>query len=405
MFFDLVVVNLYPFKETVENSSNEEEILDQFDIGGHSLIRASVKNYRYISILTNPDQYGDFIEQKIDNKTLAKKAIAYVMKYDMEINNWFNEDVQAIVYTKSQDLKYGLNPYMKPACIMTKNDSPPPFEILNGKIGYINLLDIQYAIRLVLEIKSQLGRNCSASFKHNSPAGVSLSEINTIITARNIDKKSSFGDIISYSGKVTIEMAEYLKSQVSDGIVAYDYEEDALRLLKEKKKGNYLIVKQQKIIDGLEYRDVNGVTLCQPSNSSKLNTNILDGLSYQVQKNMILGYVTLKYTQSNCICFVWNEKVIGIGAGQQNRVDCVKIAGEKAKKFFEEKSIYNPSNIVLISDAFFPFSDNIEVAALYGVDYILQPGGSIRDKEIEASCKKYNITMIYSNLRIIYTLK
>ena len=352
-----------------------------------------------------------------------------IMKYDIAINNWFNSDTNetiGISYDKIRPMKYGLNPYMKPSNIYQKNNEKIPFEILNGNPGYINLLDVQYAIRLVLEVKIQLGKNCCASFKHNSPAGVAM--VNSLslmehhlynpnfpidhnqmshassafLRARNIDPKSSFGDIISYSGTVDKSMATFLKKCVSDGIVAYDYTDDALNILKQKKKGNYLILRQPNICTCIEFRDVNGATLTQPTNDSILPKSKLTEVPINIQEDMILGYITLKYTQSNCVCYVYNGRVIGIGAGQQNRVDCVRIAGEKAKLWLNRHKIdiSTMENLILVSDAFFPFADNIETAAEYNVKYILQPGGSIRDKEVLDSCMKHNIKMIYSNQRV-----
>ena len=421
-FFDLVVVNLYPFEEVLKNNpENEDILLENIDIGGHTLLRAASKNYKFINVLSDPSQYDDFILNKTNKKELARYAMSKIMKYDIAINNWFNmeDETIGVSYDKIRPMKYGLNPYMKPSNIYKKNGQSVPFEVLNGNPGYINLLDVQYAIRLVTEVKSQLNEDCCASFKHNSPAGVAIGEMigltikeasylrseNPVRIARNIDPKSSFGDIISYSGVVDGEMAMYLKKCVSDGIVAFNYTDEALNILKKKKKGNYLILKQENIHNGIEFRDVNGVTLTQPTNDSILSRKKLVDVPINIQNDMILGYITLKYTQSNCVCYVYDGKVIGIGSGQQNRVDCVRLAGEKAKLWFNN-NLFMPNhllrieNLVLVSDAFFPFADNIDVAAEYKVQYILQPGGSIRDKEVKDACEKYNIKMICMGQRV-----
>jgi len=417
LFFDIVVVNLYPFEQVLKQSNDENLLLENIDIGGHTLLRAASKNYKYIDVLSDPSQYLDFIDDLTNRKDLAKQAFSRVMRYDIAINNWLNQDkMQTIgtIYNKLRPMKYGLNPYMRPSNVYLKDNVAAPFELLNGCPGYINLLDANYAIRLVLEVKENLGNNCCASYKHNSPAGVAMDELpflncddksqasNVFINARQVDPKSSFGDIIGYSGMVDREMALQLKKCVSDGIIAYNYTEEAFEILKTKKKGKYLILKQQEILNGMEYRDVNGVTLIQPTNSSVLSRNKLKNVPFNIQNNMILGYITLKYTQSNCVCFVFKNKVIGIGSGQQNRVDCVKIAGDKAKNWMERNNLdmSKEDDIILISDAFFPFSDNIEKAAEYNVQYILQPGGSIRDPEVENACKKYNIKMVMSNQRV-----
>jgi len=421
--FDLVVVNLYPFEKVLAENAAEPLLLENIDIGGHTLMRAACKNYRRIPVLTDPTQYDDFVNGKVTNLQLAKQAMKCVMCYDIAINNWFNSDDDEVVghcYTKVESLKYGLNPYMKPSYICTKNNDKSPFEILNGNMGYINLLDMNYAIRLVLETKNLLFTDCCASYKHNSPAGVAVADsltyfeqklynpkeeslsqaADTLLRTRNVDPKSSFGDVVGYSGVVDKEMALVLKRLVSDGIIAADYTDEALEILKTKKDGKYLIVKQNSLVERPEYRDVNGVTLVQPTNDSILDRDILQELPDHVQTDMILGYTTLKYTQSNSVCFVYRGRVIGIGAGQQNRVDCIRIAGEKAKQWLTRHELDHGAELTLISDAFLPFIDNVEVANEYKVKYILQPGGSVRDAEIEESCGKYAIQMVLSNQRV-----
>jgi len=421
IFFDLVVVNLYPFEETLKDLKNTElDILEQIDIGGHSLIRASVKNYKQVTILTNPIQYRHFMEvgQSINNVSYAKEAINHIMKYDIAINNWFNEpDKIGICYDFESGLKYGLNPYMKPAGVYRPNNTSPPYSILNGNPGYINLLDANNAIRLVLEVQQQLGTLCCASFKHNSPAGVytdysaSLKPVDILQKTRDIDPKSSFGDFIGFSGTMDKYMALQLKKYVSDGIIGYDYEPDALDLIKCKKAGTYIIMKQQELVNKIEYRDVNGVTLTQPSNNMVLSVgellacnkvNIDQDVPERVLKDMILGFITLKYTQSNSICFVYDGHVIGIGAGQQNRVDCIEIAGNKAKIWLERHNLTDtiPLDITLVSDAFMPFPDNVQKAHEYNVKYIAQPGGSVRDNLIKDECEKLNIGMIFTGKRV-----
>lgn len=429
ILFDLIVVNLYPFEDTIKSTQNHDEIIEQIDIGGHSLLRASIKNYKNVSTLCSPEYYTDYINNNISNLELAKITISEIMKYDIIINNWF-QNIDGLncnsigqVYNFDREMKYGLNPYMKPSFLVKKNGTNRPFEILNGNPGYINLLDASNGIRLVLEIKKILNVNCCASYKHTSPAGVSISLQNhndlkltkniddftngeiVFLNTRNIDPKSSFGDFISYNGIVDINMAKEIKKYVSDGIIAYGYENDALQLLKTKKKGNYIVLKQTELIDGIEFRDINGTTLVQPSNNMYIYPDELlsKGIVSDIQiiYDMILGFITLKYTQSNCICFVYKGNVIGIGAGQQNRVDCIKLAGEKSRQWFDRNNISSiDSEIVLVSDAFMPFSDNVEVAHEYNVKYILQPGGSIRDDEVLECCNKYNIKMILSDKRV-----
>ena len=394
VFFDLVVVNLYPFIEKFEETSNEEELLENIDIGGHTLIRASMKNYKDVAILTSPNQYIDYVSEDISNKDLACAAAKHILEYDICINFWLNGEF-CNIYREFKELKYGLNPYMKPSTIMTKNDVEPYFEIINGNPSYINMLDCENAIKLVIEAKNALKENFCCSFKHTSPAGVGK----TFQEARNVDPKSSFGDIIGYSGIIDTEIALKIKSVISDGIIACDYTLGALEILKRKKKDNYIILKQDKLNTKPQFRDINGVTLVQPINDSLYVCND-DSIPLNIRNDMTLGYITLKYTQSNSVCFVYEGKVIGIGAGQQNRVDCIKIAGDKANEWFERNSIIDRSCLLLVSDAFFPFKDNIETASMYNTSYILQPGGSIRDDEIFTRAQELNIKMILSHMRI-----
>jgi len=423
IFFDIVVVNLYPFEQTINDPQNtEEDILEQIDIGGHSLIRASVKNYKQVTILTSPSQYTQFMEGGNNNNNknyyYAQEAINHIMKYDIAINNWFNDaDKIGVSYDFFEKMKYGLNPYMKPAAVYLQNNQKPPYTIINGNPGYINLLDANNAIRLVLEVQQVLGTHCCASFKHNSPAGVYANYSNEVYPVdilqktRNIDPKSSFGDFIGFSGTIDIPFASQLKKYISDGIIAFDYELNALDIIKTKKSGNYVIMQQEEIVNKIEYRDVNGVTLTQPSNDEVLvleelmnskQVNINQDVPDYVLKDMILGFITLKYTQSNCICYVYNGHVIGIGAGQQNRVDCIEIAGKKANDWLKRNDLLDkmPLDITLVSDAFMPFADNVQKAHEYNVKYIAQPGGSIRDDEIIEECKKLNIGMIFTGKRI-----
>ena len=443
--FDLIVVNLYPFEkgrghpfdtnisdisdnlddfQDFQDSNNSEDfLLENIDIGGHTLLRAGSKNYKYIDVLSDPAQYMDFTKGNTSRRKLAKEAFKVIMKYDIAINNWLNDDNETVgvAFEKKFTLKYGLNPYMKPSSVYTKNNQILPFEILSGKPEYINLLDVHYAIHLVLEVKNQLNIHCCTSYKHNSPAGVSIIDklsmkeynfynsnkmdlstaASKFLSTRNIDPISSFGDIIGYSGIVDKEMATIVKKFVSDGIIAYDYTEEALNILKTKKQGEYLILKQQTLYSGMEFRDINGITLAQPTNDSVLNRELLKDLPENIQNDMILGYITVKYTQSNCVCFVYNNKVIGIGAGQQNIIDCIKIAGDKAQIWMMKHKLHinREKNIILVSDAFLPFVDNIDIAAEYNVHYILQPGGSIRDNQICGECIKRNIDMVLTNQR------
>ena len=229
-FFDMVVVNLYPFEDTLNaGETDERALLDQIDIGGYSLIRSAIKNYDLVTVLTDPNHYEQYISMKTSdnpdndhtiNKHFAKEAANQLMKNSIEINNWMNNDGNniGVSYQKQSTLKYGMNPSQQPSSIYLKNGQKPLYNTINGTPSYINLLDANNAIQLVHEVKNTLGFDCCASFKHNSPAGVAISTINVAEHAYNnaiqVDPLSSYGDFLGFSGTVSLEMAELLKKKL-----------------------------------------------------------------------------------------------------------------------------------------------------------------------------------------------
>ena len=386
------------------------------------------------------------------------------------------------------DLKYGCNPHQKPAGIFTLNDNSLPFEVLNGNPGYINLLDAMNAWQLVLELDNALALPAAASFKHVSPAGAAVAvPLNAVlrqvyecpetelsplaaayIRARGADPLSSFGDFIALSRTVDLATALIVKSSVSDGMIAPDYEPEALELLKAKKRGNYLLLKADPAYEPpeLEYREVFGVGFVQKRNSVGLDEKTLfrqiptanKNLTCAARRDLILAAIALKYTQSNSVGYALQGQMIGIGAGQQSRIDCTKLAGRKAETWFlrqhprvlalpfkkgvkgvdrtnarvcyiegemtsqeleawqqnferlprplseEDKKYWlgTLQGVSLASDAFFPFRDNIDQAAKRGVRYIVQPGGSVRDEEIAQAADQYKMVMALSRTRLFH---
>lgn len=485
---DVVVVNLYPFSDVV--SSNPKDIqkcIENIDIGGVSLLRASAKNYNDVVILSSPSQYKNFIENNFNNKSLALEAFKVTSTYDSLISNWLSDGNYITQnYNSINTLKYGCNPYQNNARLLSNITSDIPFKILNGAPGYINILDALNAWALVFELKLSLGLESAASFKHTSPAGVaiyrelnsnelsSLSNNNnlsniaqTYLRARNCDPKSSFGDFISVNTNVDITLAQVIKPLVSDGIIAPSYDEDALELLKQKKKGCFIILEgnQNILNDNIEYRQFKNCVLSQNSNfriidSSDLTNIVTDNKTItNIEINdMIMALITLKYTQSNSVGYAYNGQMIGIGAGQQSRIDCVRLARMKAETWFlrnhpiiqqlkfvenikrqnrvnaiisfieddftivernrwlqnfteeppkfslHEKREYldNINNVILASDAFFPFRDSIDKASKIGVKYVVQPGGSIGDENVIQACNEYNMVMINTNIRLFH---
>jgi len=503
-FLDLVVVNLYPFKDTVSREHTLNDAIENIDIGGVSLIRASAKNYEDVLIMTDSNDYEDFVDrwssQSVDNEyrmRLASKAFHHVTRYDMQISQYF--DTEGIKYREYQEetrLKYGCNSHQKYASINTVNGGNFPFKTLNGQAGYINYLDALSAWQLVKEVKEVTGEVAATSFKHTAPAGVGISipltdelrnmyqefneEINSskpaiaFLRARNSDPLSSFGDFIAISDKVDVTTAKLIKREVSDGIVAPDYDVEALEILSSKKGGKYLVMSvdnDYKNNNKVEYREINGVAMSQTVNNavtddSYFKEEVTESLSTKELKNeykmdMAIANIALKYTPSNSVAYAKGGQVIGIGAGQQNRVDCVKLAGRKTATWYMRshpkvldlwkhfrsnlkrqdkvnavidcinglndrdyerwlnnfEDGYNPErlsgeeveeylstmdNFSLVSDAFFPFRDSIDSCNRYGVKYILQPGGSSADEGIIKACNEYDIRMFFSHVRMFY---
>ena len=390
---------------------------------------------------------------------------------------------------KELELKYGCNPNQKPAKIMMIDGKDLPIEVLNGKPGYINFLDALNSWQLVKELKQATGKMCAASFKHVSPAGVALAkplsdierqiyfvnkdfEVSEIasayIRARGTDRLSSYGDWVAVSDTCDESLAEYLRHEVSDGIIAPDYTDAALDILCNKKNGNYNVVKIDKdyVCRKEERKDVFGVTFVQGHNDLLINEDILNNivtknkeLSLEAKHDMILSLITLKYTQSNSVCYVKDGQAIGVGAGQQSRIHCTRLAGNKADIWFlrqhpkvlnlpfkkelkrvdrdnvidiyisdeyedvtadnnwpnyftvkpevlskEEKKewISKQTGLTVGSDAFFPFGDNVERARKSGAKYIVEPGGSIRDDNVIETADKYDMVMAFTGIRLFH---
>ena len=387
------------------------------------------------------------------------------------------------------ELKYGCNPNQKPSRIFMKDGAELPITVLNGKPGYINFLDAFNAWQLVRELKAATGLPSAASFKHVSPAGAAVglplsdvdrkiyfvpadAELSPIacayIRARGADRLCSYGDWAALSDVCDAATAMYLKEEVSDGVIAPGYTDEALAILKTKKKGGYNVVQidPDYVPAPQEYKDVFGVTFQQSRNNFEINEALLSNivtenhdLPQQAKIDMIVSLITLKYTQSNSVCYVKNGQAIGVGAGQQSRIHCTRLAGQKADNWYlrqhpkvlslqflddirrpdrdnaidvytsdeyedvladgvwqnvfkvkpevltmEEKKawIATQSGVTVGSDAFFPFGDNVERARKSGVQYIAEPGGSIRDDHVIATANKYGITMCFTGMRLFH---
>ena len=391
---------------------------------------------------------------------------------------------------KELELKYGCNPNQKPSRIFMADGSELPIQVLNGKPGYINFLDAFNGWQLVRELKKATGLPAATSFKHVSPAGAAvglpLTDVerkiywvddmdmeftplaNAYARARGADRMSSFGDFISLSDICDVATAKIIKREVSDGVIAPGYEPEALEILKAKKKGNYNVIQIDEgyVPAPVEVKQVYGISFEQGRNELRIDEDFFGNivtkskdLPQQAKIDLAIAMITLKYTQSNSVCYVKGGQAIGIGAGQQSRIHCTRLAGSKAdnwflrqspqvlglqfadgigradrdnsidlyigedymdvlaegtwQKFFkvkpevftrEEKRAWldQMTDVALGSDAFFPFGDNIERAHKSGVKYVAQPGGSVRDDNVIETCDKYGMTMCFTGIRLFH---
>lgn len=390
---------------------------------------------------------------------------------------------------KELELKYGCNPNQKPSRIYMADGSELPIQVLNGRPGYINFLDAFNGWQLVSELKKATGLPAATSFKHVSPAGAAvglplsetlakiywvddLGELSPLACAyaraRGADRMSSFGDFISLSDVCDVDTARLIKREVSDGVIAPGYEPEALEILKQKKNGNYNVIQIDPAYEPakLEHKDVFGITFEQGRNELKIDDEFFSNivtenkeLTEQAKIDLAISMITLKYTQSNSVCFVKDGQAIGIGAGQQSRIHCTRLAGSKADNWwlrqspqvmnlpfvdsirradrdnaidlyigedymdvladdawpniFKEKPevftreqkrewLDKLTDVALGSDAFFPFGDNIDRAKRSGVKYIAQPGGSVRDDHVIDTCNKYGMVMAFTGIRLFH---
>jgi phosphoribosylaminoimidazolecarboxamide formyltransferase / IMP cyclohydrolase len=491
---DLVVCNLYPFQQTVAQAGvTLPEAVEQIDIGGVTLLRAAAKNHLRVTILCDPADYSTALAELRGQgdtnlptrQLLALKAFQHTAVYDDAIANFLR---QQFPHSHSQlTLRYGINPHQAPAQIYTMQGELP-LKVLNGSPGTINLLDALNGWPLVQELKAALGLPAAASFKHVSPAGAAVAvplskqearayfvdDLDTLTPlasayakARGADRMSSFGDWVALSEPVDTMTARLIAREVSDGVIAPGYEPEALAILKLKKNGRYPIVQidPSYVPPLLERRDVFGITFTQRRNDVEINDLLLlnvvsasQNLPDSAKRDLIVATIATKYAQSNTVCYALNGQVIGLGAGQQSRIHCTRLAGDKADNWWlrqhprvlsfqfkegvnravrnnaidlyvleEIGEVERPSwealfeeipapltaterrewleqlqNVAASSDAFFPFRDNIDRLHRSGVKYVIEPGGSVRDDDVIAAANAYEMTLIFSGLRLFH---
>lgn len=371
---DYVICNLYPFKDTVAKVNvSIPEAVEEIDIGGVTLIRAAAKNHKRVTILSDPNDYAGFLSElekgeisDASRNRYALKAFEHTADYDAAISQFFRKEY-AGNGEQYMALRYGANPHQKPAASYMP-EGKLPFKVLCGSPGYINLLDSLNAWPLVKELKKALGKPAAASFKHVSPAGAAIglpltederkvyfvNDIPGIETsglaqayarARGADRMSSFGDIIALSDIVDVPTASIISKEVSDGVIAPGYEEAALAILKKKKGGRYLVLQIDPEYNppSTETRTVYGINLQQHRNDVEIspksfNTIITPkdatALPENATRDLTVATITLKYTQSNSVCYAVNGQVVGLGAGQQSRIHCTRLAGDKADNWW-----------------------------------------------------------------------
>lgn len=510
---DLVVMNLYPFDATVASGRDFATCIENIDIGGPSMLRSAAKNHKYVAVLTSSGQYQGFLDELQvtedkkqccttleKRKLLAAQAFATSAAYDANISTYFANQIGSEkmptdttvtrCYRPQAVLKYGCNPHQKPAALLSSISSENlPFTVINGIPGYINLLDACLAWQLVRELREALSVPAAASFKHCSPAGAAVGSVPlnfeeaaayeisnpsalsptalAYVRARNADPMCSFGDFAAVSHTVDVCTASIFKTAVCDGIIAPAFEPEALEILRAKKKGTFIILQAdlEYVPPSIEFRELFGVVFSQRRNDSIFSKKHLQNivvsrdktaLSEDAERDLILASIAVKFTQSNSVGYAIRGQMIGVGAGQQSRVDCVKLAGRKVSTWYlrqhpkvqglhfktgvkrqdrinarvryiegditaaerrnwlenfehepsalteTEKTDFleSLSGVSISSDAFFPFRDSIDHASKYGVEFIAQPGGSIADQEVKDACKEYGMTMVFTELRL-----
>ncbi|KAJ2009408.1 bifunctional phosphoribosylaminoimidazolecarboxamide formyltransferase/IMP cyclohydrolase [Coemansia thaxteri] len=494
-----VFCNLYPFKKTVARESvTIPEAVEEIDIGGVTLLRAAAKNHARVAIVCDPADYPRVLAEIRDQgavapatrQELALKAFEQTADYDSAIADYFRQ--QYARGSAHLPLRYGANPHQKPAQVFV-TEGRLPISVLNGSPGYINLLDALNAWPLVKELKQALRLPAAASFKHVSPAGaavaVPLDDVEkrvcmvddvSVLTplatayarARGADRMSSFGDWVALSDVCDVATARLISREVSDGVIAPGYEPDALAILRKKKGGAYCVLQIDADYEpaAVETRQVYGLSLQQRRNDARITADLFSNVVTQnssgkqqlpdsAVRDLIVATIALKYTQSNSVCYARNGMVVGLGAGQQSRIHCTRLAGDKADNWWlrhhpkvlamqfsaaakradrsnaidlyvtgqtgdgaeldawracfdaapepltaaeRAEHMARLHGVVVSSDAFFPFSDNIHRARRSGVDYVAAPSGSIQDAAVIAAADSYGMALAHTSLRLFH---
>jgi phosphoribosylaminoimidazolecarboxamide formyltransferase/IMP cyclohydrolase len=413
---DLVIVNLYPFAKTIAKPDvTMEEVIENIDIGGPTMIRAAAKNYNYVAVVTSPARYEEVLIELKENDCcishelsykLACEAFAHTAHYDAIIHQYLEKDTFPntlnLTYQKVQSLRYGENPHQQASFYKDTQISIPGIsnaKQLHGKeLSYNNILDLNSALELVKEFDE--GFAC-VIIKHNNPCGVAVtdSQLTAYKLAKETDPTSAFGGIVSFNQQVEKDTAEELIQTFIEAIIAPGFSKEALKILKTKKDVRLLEVatwQKDLSVPTFTIRSVAGGLLVQESDLKEITPQELKVVSkrkptQQEINAMLFGWKVVKHIKSNAIVLAKENRTLGIGAGQMSRVDSVKIAVNKA----------GPEAFggIMASDAFFPFRDGIDLADKAGIRAVIQPGGSIRDEEVIKAADEYGMAMVFTGIR------
>merc|ERR1712013_60678 len=495
-----VVCNLYPFVKTIaKEGATVDHAVENIDIGGVTLLRAAAKNHKHVTVVCDPTDYDSILDEVKDSmertpsletrQKLALKAFMHTMEYDTAISSYFRSQFSSP--ESHLPLRYGMNPHQKPAQLYTTLEKLP-LKVSNGSPGFINLCDALNAWQLVKELKQALNLPAAASFKHVSPAGAAvgvdlskeeaqlcmvedmLDTLTPLATAyaraRGADRMSSFGDFIALSDVCDVPTAKIISKEVSDGVIAPGYTDEALEILRKKKGGNYCVLTMDPTYEPtlMEKRTLYGLHLEQRRNDAIINEDLFSNVvsankevSHDALRDLVVASIAVKYTQSNSVCYAKRGQVVGIGAGQQSRIHCVRLAGDKtdnwwlrqhpkvlnmkfkagtkraeksnlidayvggivgngmdAQKFddsFDEAPIAlseaerkdwirQLKGVVVSSDAFFPFRDSIDRAIQSGVNLVCSPSGSAADQLVADAADEHGIVLVHTNTRLFHHL-
>jgi phosphoribosylaminoimidazolecarboxamide formyltransferase / IMP cyclohydrolase len=404
---DLVVVDLYPFEDTVASGASEQEIIEKIDIGGVSLIRAAAKNFRDVAVISSRIQYKEFIDIFDSNngctslderKKLALDAFNVTSHYDSKIFEYFcsNQETPAfkVSIQGTKELRYGENPHQRGTF---HGDINQAFTQLHGKeISYNNLLDIDAAVNLI----SEFTQPTVAILKHNNACGLATRNtlLNAWVDALAGDPVSAFGGVLITNTAIDLDTAKEMDKLFFEVLIAPSFNEESLNILKSK-KNRILLIQKDHILSNIQYRSIlNGVLAQDRDSKSELKEDMKPVTSTSPTEDeiadMIFANKIVKHSKSNAIVLAKNQQLIASGVGQTSRIDALRHSIEKAKSFN-----FDLSGAVMASDAFFPFSDSIEIAHNAGIKAVVQPGGSIRDKETIDFCNANNIAMVFTGIR------